>query len=251
VTDTEYHSYLLIDDLLRLQRPLTPGARDELLFIVVHQVYELWFRIVVDELVHARDALLGGSAHTAMKPLRRVLAVEGLLYDQLGVLESMGPEDFLAFRDPLAPASGFQSAQFRAIERLSGGLPGGSGSPPGAGGDPGGPSLWEAFCACGRAQGLDLPDGAGESARERRLGALAGLYREHAQGAERGVLHAVAELLCDHDEAIGTWRFRHALMAARTIGARPGTGGSAGVEYLRSTVDRRFFPELWEVRTRL
>jgi tryptophan 2,3-dioxygenase len=251
VSDTEYHSYLLIDDLLRLQRPLTAGARDELLFIVVHQVYELWFRIVVDELVHARDALLGGAAHTTIKPLRRVLAVEGLLYDQLGVLETMGPEDFLAFRDPLAPASGFQSAQFRAIERLSGGSAGAAGSPPGAGGDPGGPSLWEAFCGCGRALGLDLPDGAGEPERERRLAALAALYRDHDGSAERSVLHAVAELLCDHDEAVGTWRFRHALMAARTIGARPGTGGSAGVEYLRSTVDRRFYPELWEVRTRL
>ena len=196
MSDTEYHSYLLIDDLLRLQRPLTAGARDELLFIVVHQVYELWFRIVVDELIHARDALLAAGAHAAVKPLRRVLAVEGLLYDQLG-----------------------------------------------------GPSLWEAFCACGRAQGLELPDGDAE--RERRLAALAGLYRDHAGSAERSVLHSVAELLCDHDEAVASWRFRHSLMAARTIGARPGTGGSAGVEYLRSTVDRRFFPELWEARTRL
>jgi tryptophan 2,3-dioxygenase len=249
VSSTEYHSYLLIDDLLRLQRPLTEGARDELLFIVVHQVYELWFRVVVDELVHARDELLAGRAHTAVKPLRRVLAVEGLLVDQLGVLETMGPEDFLAFRDPLAPASGFQSAQFRAIERLSGGAAGGSGATSGAGGDPGGASLWEAFCACARGQGLDLPEG--DESREQRLAALAELYRDHAASAERSALHGVAELLCDHDEAVATWRFRHSLMAARTIGTRPGTGGSAGVEYLRSTVDRRFFPELWEVRTRL
>ncbi|MDB5114049.1 MAG: Tryptophan 2,3-dioxygenase, partial [Chloroflexi bacterium] len=75
--------------------------------------------------------------------------------------------------------------------------------------------------------------------------------RDHAGSAGRSALHGVAELLCDHDEAVAVWRFRHALMAARTIGARPGTGGSAGVEYLRSTVERRFFPELWEVRTRL
>ncbi len=249
MSSTEYHSYLLIDDLLKLQRPLTEGAADELLFIVVHQVYELWFRVVVDELIRARDQLLGGRAHTAVKPLRRVLAVEGLLIDQLGVLETMGPEDFLAFRDPLAPASGFQSAQFRAIERLSGGVAGASSTAAGAGGDPGGPSLWEAYCACGRAQGLELPEG--EPARERRLAVLAELYRDHAGTADRSALHGVAELLCDHDEAIAGWRFRHALMAARTIGARPGTGGSAGVEYLRSTVERRFFPELWAVRTRL
>jgi tryptophan 2,3-dioxygenase len=249
MSDTEYHSYLLIDDLLHLQRPLTAGARDELLFIVVHQVYELWFKVVVDELIHARDELLSGRAHTAVKPLRRVIAVEGLLVDQLGVLETMGPEDFLAFRDPLAPASGFESAQFRAIERLSGGVAGGASTAALAGGDRGGASLWEAFCACGRAQGLDLP--AHDAARERRLAALAALYRDHAGSADRSALHGVAELLCDHDEAVATWRFRHALMAARTIGARPGTGGSAGVGYLRSTVDRRFFPELWEVRTRL
>jgi tryptophan 2,3-dioxygenase len=97
--------------------------------------------------------------------------------------------------------------------------------------------------------GLDLPDG--DAQRERRLDGLADLYRDHLDSAERSVLHMVAELLCDHDEAIATWRFRHSLMAARTIGTRPGTGGSAGVEYLRSTVDRRFFPELWDVRTRL
>jgi tryptophan 2,3-dioxygenase len=249
VTDTEYHSYLLIDDLLRLQRPLTEGAHDELLFIVVHQVYELWFKVLVDELARARDLLLAGTAHAAVRPLRRVVAVDGLLVHQLDVLETMGPEDFLTFRDPLAPASGFQSAQFRAIERLSGGTAGGSGATVTAGGDPGGASLWDAFCACARAQGLDLPDGEGE--RERRLTGLAGLYSDHLGSAERGVLHGVAELLLDHDEAVATWRFRHALMAARTIGTRPGTGGSAGVEYLRSTVDRRFFPELWEVRTRL
>ncbi len=249
MSSTEYHSYLLIDDLLRLQRPLTEGAPDELLFIVVHQVYELWFRVVVDALVRARDELLAGRAHTAVKPLRRVLAVEALLVDQLGVLETMGPEDFLAFRDPLAPASGFQSAQFRAIERLSGGAAGASSTAAGTGGDPGGPSLWDAYCACARAQGLDLPEGV--EARERRLAVLAELYRDHAGSADRSALHGVAELLCDHDEAVATWRFRHSLMAARTIGARPGTGGSAGVEYLRSTVDRRFFPELWQVRTRL
>jgi len=246
---TEYHTYLLIDDLLRLQRPLTPGARDELLFIVVHQVYELWFKVIVDELVHARDELLAGRPQAALKPLRRVIAVQGLLVDQLGVLETMGPEDFLTFRDPLAPASGFQSAQFRAIERLSGGAAGGGFDVRIAGGDPGGPALWEAFCTAARAGGVALP--AGDGAAEERLAALAELYRDHHGSAERAVLHAVAELLCDHDEAFATWRFRHALMAARTIGARPGTGGSAGVSYLRSTVDRRFFPELWEVRTRL
>jgi tryptophan 2,3-dioxygenase len=141
------------------------------------------------------------------------------------VLETMGPEGFLEFRDPLAPASGFQSRQFREIERAS-------------------PRLYEAFCA-----GAGLP--AGEGAREQRIAALADLYRDHAEDPRRAVRHEVCELLVDHDETIQRWRFHHTLMAAREIGSRPGTGGSRGVEYLRGTVDRRFYDELWEVRVAL
>ena len=176
-----------------------------------------------------------------MQPLKRVNAVERLLLEHLDVLETMGPEGFLEFRDPLAPASGFQSRQFRSIEWISGARdtwPGGE-PPPGR-------SLYEAFCAAGRALGLDLPEG--EAARDARIQALAELYRTHEQDAERAVLHTIAELLVDHDETIGRWRFHHTLMAAREIGTRPGTGGSRGVDYLRTTVDRRFFEELWAVR---
>ena len=234
---TDYATYLLIDDLLRLQRPLTPGAHDELLFIVVHQSYELWFKLVLHELVAARDALEAGRPHVATPPLRRVLAVERLLIEHLGVLETMGPEGFLEFRDPLAPASGFQSVQFRAIEWLSGVR---DTFPPGAE-PPAGASLYEAFCACGR-----LP-----ADRDARLAELARLYRDHLGDPWRAALHAVAELLVDHDEAIGRWRHHHVQMAAREIGTRTGTGGSRGVEYLRGTVDRRCFPELWDVRVEL
>jgi tryptophan 2,3-dioxygenase len=238
---TDYASYLLIDDLLSLQRPLTEGAHDELLFIVVHQSYELWFKLILHELARARDELEAGRPQGALRSLKRVIAVERLLLEHLDVLETMGPEGFLEFRDPLAPASGFQSRQFRSIEWISGARetwPGGE-PPPGA-------SLYEAFCAAGRALGLDLPEG--EAGRETRIQALAELYRTHEQDAERAVLHAVAELLVDHDETIGRWRFHHTLMAAREIGTRPGTGGSRGVDYLRTTVDRRFFEELWAVR---
>ena len=117
---TDYATYLLIDDLLRLQKPLTEGAHDELLFIVVHQAYELWFKLIIHELTAARDAFAAGRPHAATPCLRRTVAVERLLQDQLEVLETMSPEGFLAFRDPLAPASGFQSRQFREIEWLSG-----------------------------------------------------------------------------------------------------------------------------------
>jgi tryptophan 2,3-dioxygenase/ribonuclease HI len=218
---TDYASYLLIDDLLRLQRPLTPGAHDELLFIVVHQAYELWFKLILHELVAARDELADGRPHAAAPRLQRVVAVEQVLLDHLGVLETMGPEGFLEFRSPLAPASGFQSRQFREIERASAGL-------------------WEAFVA-----GAELPDD-----REERIAALAELYKDHAEPL-RALRHEVCELLVDHDETIQRWRFHHTLMAAREIGSRPGTGGSRGVEYLRGTVDRRFFPQMWEVRVRL
>ena len=97
---TEYAAYLLIDDLLRLQRPLTPGAHDELLFIVVHQSYELWFKLILHELTRARDELLAGRAHAAVPRLSRTVGIERLLLDHLDVLETMGPEGFLEFRDP-------------------------------------------------------------------------------------------------------------------------------------------------------
>ena len=170
---TDYATYLLIDDLLQLQRPITPGAHDELLFIIVHQAYELWFKLILHELATARDELAAGKPHVAAPRLRRVIAVERLLLTQLEVLETMGPEGFLEFRDPLAPASGFQSRQFRAIEWVSGER----GTWPGGGDPPAGPALYEAFAA-----GLGLPE-----ERDARLAALAGLYRDHARPAARGV----------------------------------------------------------------
>ena len=223
---TDYASYLLIDDLLNLQRPITPGAHDEMLFIIVHQAYELWFKLILHETSLAVAELQAGRPQTAARPLRRVVAIERVLEEQLGVLETMGPEGFLEFRDPLAPASGFQSRQFREIE---------------ADGD----RLWAAFLACGRALGMRLPDDDDAA----RLEELAGLYRENRDDAGRAALRDVAELLVDHDEGIARWRFHHVLMAAREIGSRPGTGGSRGVEYLQTTIAKRFFGDLWALRS--
>ena len=135
---TEYAAYLLIDDLLELQRPLTEGAHDELLFIVVHQAYELWFKLMLHELAQVDAELRAGRPGGALTSLKRVVAIDRLLLSQLDVLETMGPEGFLEFRSPLAPASGFQSRQFREIERATAGL-------------------WPAFCAGCR-------DGGGRSA---------------------------------------------------------------------------------------
>jgi len=234
---TDYATYLLIDDLLNLQRPLTPDAHDELLFIIVHQSYELWFKLILHELTRARDELLAGRAHAAVPRLSRTVAIERLLLEHLHVLETMGPEGFLEFRDPLEPASGFQSVQFRKIEWISGlrdTFPEDAEPPPG-------PDLYAAFSTC-----AGLPE-----EREARLDALAGLYRDHDADAERAWLYRVAERLVDHDEGIALWRHHHVLMAAREIGSRRGTGGSPGVPYLEGTLGRRFFPDLWDVRVRL
>jgi len=234
---TDYATYLLIDDLLGLQRPFTPGAHDELLFIIVHQSYELWFKLILHELTRARDELLAGRPQAAVPRLTRSVEIERLLLHHLDVLETMSPDGFLEFRDPLAPASGFQSVQFRQIEWISGlrdKFPDDAEPPPG-------PSLYDAFRACAR-----LPED-----EEERLEALAQLYRDHEDDPERAWLHRVAERLVDHDEGVALWRHHHVLMAAREIGSRPGTGGSPGVPYLKTTLDRRFFPELWAVRVRL
>jgi ribonuclease HI len=210
---TEYAGYLRIDDLLELQHPITPGAHDELLFIIVHQSYELWFKLMLHELRKAHAELEARRPQAAIRPLKRTVEIDKLLLQHLYVLETMGPEGFLEFRDPLAPASGFQSAQFREIEALS-------------------PKLYDAFAA-------QLPTD------------LADLYRDHLDDPVRALLHEVAELLLDHDEQVALWRHHHTLMAAREIGSRHGTGGSRGVEYLRGTQDKRFYPELWAVRTAL
>src|SRR3712207_1526838 len=159
---TDYAQYLLIDDLLALQRPLTPEAHDELLFIIVHQAYELWFKLILHELDLAERELLDRRPQGAIRPLQRVVATQRVLDEQLNVLETMGPEGFMEFRDPLAPASGFQSRQFRDIE---------------ASADP----MWRAFCACA---GLPDDDGA-------RLEALADLYRRHKEDARLATVHTV------------------------------------------------------------
>ena len=254
---TDYSSYLRIDELLDLQHPLTVGAHDEMLFVVIHQAYELWFKVILHELDFATAELLAGRPQGAMAPLHRTTRVDELLIAQLRVLETLTPEGFLEFRDPLKPASGLQSGQFRAIEVLGGF----DGTTP-ADASPlsdhdraelrrrsGAPTLFSALCAALRAQGFDAPDGDGIELRDRRVEALVSVYRDHVS-PERAALHRVCELLLDHDEAISRWRFHHALMAAREIGSRPGTGGG-GVAYLDTTITLRFFPELWDVRNRL
>ena len=234
-----YGSYLKIPELLDLQHGLT-DAHDELLFIVVHQVYELWFKVLLDELEAARDAIQGDQLRAARHYLARVKVIEALLVEQVAVLETMAPQDFLTFRSELAPASGFQSIQFREVEYLSGLKD--RGYLKALDDEPGArvrlerrlaePSLADAFAALLGRRGLSV----------------AQLYQDGTQHAD--VLD-LAEALLDHDEGFRIWRLRHVQMVERQIGDKPGTGGSTGVRYLQSTLDKRFFPELWQVRSQL
>jgi tryptophan 2,3-dioxygenase len=235
-----YGSYLALPELLSLQRTLT-GAHDELLFITIHQVYELWFKLLLFELEAACKAMAAGETYWASHHLRRVSAIEEVLVGQIDVLNTMRPQDFLDFRSVLAPASGFQSVQFREIEYLSGLRDRAYLQRLEVTDDERArlerrldqPSLWDAFCTL----------------LERHGGPS---LLELAQDRDRyGPLFDVAEALLDHDEALGRWRCRHAQMVERQLGSKSGTGGSTGVSYLKTTVDKKLFPELWALRSTL
>jgi tryptophan 2,3-dioxygenase len=260
-----YGEYLRLDVLLDQQRPQSSPAagggepaHDELLFITIHQVYELWFKLLLFELTAVRDLLLGDAASpgadamwTARHLLRRSEQVEQVLIAQLPVLETMTPQDFLDFRSLLSPASGFQSVQFRELEFLSGLKdPGFVGRLRAATGEERArlqrrldePSLWDGFVAALARR--DLPVGDDEAVRT----SLVALARDRAS---YGDLWDVAEGLLTHDELSAQWRALHATVVERQIGYKPGTGGSTGATYLRRRRDLRFFPLLWELRTAL
>jgi tryptophan 2,3-dioxygenase len=245
-----YGSYLQLDRLLSSQLlESDPPAHDELLFITIHQVYELWFQQLLHDLSAARDALFSGDLWWAAHLLHRTHVVERVLVHQVDVLETMTPQDFLQFRQRLAPASGFQSVQFRELEFLSGAK------------DPSylrrfrglnaqergrlqrrleEPSLWDAFLAVLLARGLAAGSDADVVASLRIVA--------HDRGAYADVWQ-IAEALLQHDEHAAQWRARHVVMVERMIGAKTGTGGSSGAGYLRTRLDLRYFPLLWELRS--
>lgn len=238
--ELSYSSYLKVPELLALQQGLS-AEHDELLFIVAHQAYELWFKVVLYELEAARERIGADDIFFARHYLRRVYVIERLLVEQIEVLETMSPQDFLAFRSELAPASGFQSVQFREIEFLSGLK------------EPRYVARLEATPDEVRRleRRLDEPtlDDALKALIERRGSpALLDVFRDRER---YGDLFDLCEALLDHDEAFAHWRARHVLMVERQIGGKTGTGGSSGAEYLRSTLGKRFYPELWEVRSEL
>ncbi|HET7746225.1 MAG TPA: tryptophan 2,3-dioxygenase family protein [Vicinamibacteria bacterium] len=258
-----YGSYLKVPELLSLQKALSdPPHHDETLFIVVHQAYELWFKQVLHEIDTARAHLDQDTVVEATRLLRRVVEIQRVLIGQVKVLETMRPQDFLGFRYHLNPASGFQSVQFRELEFALGIK------------DPAvvqhltcsaeetarlhrrlqEPSLSDALDALLVRRGFardpeppPAPDGRSQS-EEWRLSALVTIYEDAESHAD---LNALCEVLMDIDEALSLWRSHHVHMVERMIGIKRGTGGSDGVGYLRTTLPKRAFPDLWGVRTRL
>ncbi|MFD1939804.1 MULTISPECIES: tryptophan 2,3-dioxygenase family protein [Nonomuraea] len=232
-----YHEYLELDRLLSLQRPRTGHTATELPFIVVHQVSELWFKLIIEDIQGAIQALGADEVGAALQRLRRVREVERLLIDQFVLIDQLPPGGFGALRPALGTTSAAESRQFAVIERLS--CP-----PPGPGtpaADPG-EDLWSALCLHAQGDGHDMPvDDTGE-ARARRARALLEIYRQ------AGPMFALCEALLDHDQAFSIWRQRHALAAARQIGNAPGTGGTTGVAFLEHRCNRRFYPDLWSIR---
>lgn len=267
-----YRGYLRLNTLLDLQKPLSrPTQHDETLFIIAHQTYELWFKLMLNELSKAISLMNSGNYREATRLLRRVVAVEKILIQQLEVLETIRSTDFLKFRNILRPASGFQSVQFREIEYVSGSrderflelhkedreahaqLTERLNSP----------SLWDGFRSAMRRSGLDIGHTRNSQQRaspEKELAAVVRIYSE----ARFPELVELAEALLEYDKHFWLWRNHHMGMVERVIGRKPGTGvetvketlgpysfSSSGVSYLKTTLRRRFFPVLWAARNKL
>ncbi|MFM8536053.1 MAG: tryptophan 2,3-dioxygenase [Acidimicrobiia bacterium] len=256
-----YGSYLAVDELLALQRPRSAGPEhDEMLFIVIHQVYELWFQQVLHEIDHVMTLLEARDPYRAQHSLKRILTILKVLVAQLDILETMTPLEFQSFRRRLEAASGFQSDQFRQLEFVLGNK-----SAAAIGRFPEGqrarlalearfaqPTLWDAFLQYLSREGYAIPERclardvtARIEASPELQAALIEVYRRDPKHAE------MCERLVDLDEGLQEWRYRHVKMVQRTIGAKVGTGGSSGAQYLATTLMTPIFPDLWEIRSQL
>ncbi len=265
-----YISYLKVDELLELQQPESDGEHDEMLFIVIHQTYELWFKQILHEIAELQRTLEQGDTHRSLAILGRVRTIMKTCVGQLDILETMTPLQFNTFRGRLQSASGFQSAQFRELEAVLGRRDqAGAGAEKHTGmgmaehlieGSPARarveaamarPSLWDSTLRYLAARGHGVPGevlgrdvSVGYEAHEGVQDMLLDVHRNDPDAA------AICERLVDLDEGLQEWRYRHVKMVERTIGHKMGTGGSSGVGYLASTLFRPVFPDLWAIRSR-
>jgi tryptophan 2,3-dioxygenase len=256
-----YSSYLALDRLLDLQRPRSePPEHDEMLFIVIHQTYELWFKQILHEVARIRRDFEGGDLFGAIHTFKRVRTIMKTLVGQLDILETMTPMSFASFRDRLDTASGFQSFQFRELEFVLGykrpqvTAPIPESEPGRARADArlAEPTIHDAFYRFLALRGAAVPQrllsrdvrepvGPDEALQDE----LFRLYRGQPE------LVILFELMTDFDEGLQEWRYRHVKLVERTIGAKKGTGGSAGVEFLKQSLFRPLFPDLWAIRHRM
>jgi tryptophan 2,3-dioxygenase len=254
-----YSSYLRLDEVLGAQRPRSQ-EHDELLFIVIHQVYELWFKQLLHEGAMLQERLEEGDTPHALHTLKRILTILKTIVAQIDVLETMTPRQFLTFRDRLEAASGFQSAQFRELEALLGRrdekvlrhYAPDSAERRRIAAAMERRSLFDSFLSYLSTQGYDVPVEALERDVTQPLEASPGVqevllavYRDDGEPAQ------VCERMIDLDEGVMEWRYRHVQMVRRTIGDKRGTGGSPGARYLATTLLTPAFPDLWAVRTEL
>jgi tryptophan 2,3-dioxygenase len=263
-SDLTYNSYLKVPELLQLQVPQSePAHHDEMLFIIIHQAYELWFKLILHELNSGMAAMRAGDPLKAHHFVKRVVEIMRVLVQQIHILETMAPVDFLGFRDRLMPASGFQSLQFRELEFLCGlkderyytffknrpemlqALKKRFAEP----------DLRDAFEALLRKLGHTLPEPTpghrldeSEEGKSALFKVLADVY---AHPSKHLPFYLLCESLVDFDQYLALWREHHVRVVERVIGFKRGTGGSSGVDYLKSTLDKKAFPMLWEVRTHL
>lgn len=253
-----YNNYLKVDELLALQQPQSDGPEhDELLFIIIHQTYELWFKELIHEFAASQVALEAGDTHRALSILGRIRTILKICVAQIDILETMTPLQFNSFRSRLGESSGFQSAQFREVEAILGRrdkraaahllsqdkerVEGWMASR----------SLWDSVMRYVVMRGYQIPDLVINrdvtQHYEPNSDVQEVLIELHRKDPEAGL---VFERLVDIDEGLQEWRYRHVKMIERTIGRKTGTGGSAGADYLRQTLFTPTFPDLWEIRNR-
>jgi len=256
-----YGNYLKVPELLSLQQCVsldddTGGPEhDETLFIIIHQVYELWFKQLLHELDYIIDFLNADKPQGARSHLKRVLKIMKTLVGQIDVLETLTPAEFASFRSFLANASGFQSAQFRELEFLLGvkdriqldWFTGDEGERLTRRFDE--PTLWDAFAHMLQRDGYDVPDEVATRDVRQPIAPSEAMQKLIVDNYSDEGFASLCETLTDLDEGLQEWRYRHVIMVRRTIGTKPGTGGSDGASYLATTLFKPAFPDLWAVRS--